>query len=90
MCLAVKASVDGAMQWTNLRVSYPNYTLFLFSLSIHELVDEESKLIVNKSINGLAPWYTCNLFTRKFFGNYHRLRNTAIDLKAPKKMSNNG
>ena len=58
--------------------------------TIRELVDEESNLIVYKSINGLAPQYFRNLFTRNSFDNAYSLRNTTTDLKIPKKMSNNG
>ena len=58
--------------------------------TIRELVDEEPKLIVYKSINGLAPQYLRNLFNRNSFDNAYSLRNTTTDLKIPKKMSNNG
>ena len=41
--------------------------------TIRELVDEESKLIVYKSINGLVPQYLCNLFIRNSFDNSYNL-----------------
>ena len=37
--------------------------------TIRELADEESKLIVYKSINGLASQYLCNFFIRNYFDN---------------------
>ena len=58
--------------------------------TIREVIDEESKLIVYKSINGLAPQYLRDLFTRNSFDNSYSLRNTATDLKIPKKTSKNG
>ena len=57
--------------------------------TICELVDEEPKLMVYKSVNGLAPQYLHNLFIRNSFCNSYSLRNTATDLKIPKKASNN-
>ena len=53
--------------------------------TIRELVDEESKLIVYKPINGLAPQYLGNLFTRNSFDNSYSLRNTATNSKEVKK-----
>ena len=58
--------------------------------TIRELIDEESKLIVYKSINRLAPQYLRDLFTRNSFDNSYSPRNTATDLKIPKKTSKNG
>ena len=58
--------------------------------TVRELVDEESKLIVYKSISGLAPKYLYNLLKRKFFGICYGLRNTATDLKIQKKTSQTG
>ena len=51
-----------------------------------ELADEESKLIVYKSINGLVPQYLRNLFTRTSFDNAYSVRNTTTDFMIPKKM----
>ena len=58
--------------------------------TIYKLVDDESELIVYKSINGLAPHYLRNLFTRNSMDNTYCLRNTTTDLKIQKNMSNNG
>ena len=55
--------------------------------TIRELIDEESKLIVYKFIDGLALQYLRNLFTRNSFENSYSLRNTTTDSKIPKKAS---
>ena len=47
--------------------------------TIRGLVDEDSKLIVYKCIDGLAPLYIHYLFTRNSFDNSYSLRNTATD-----------
>ena len=46
--------------------------------------------MVYKSLNGLAPHYMSKLFTRNSTGNSRSLRNTATDLRLPKKSSANG
>ena len=46
--------------------------------------------MVYKSLNGLAPQYMRNLFTRNSNCNSRSLRNTATDLRLPKKTSANG
>ena len=58
--------------------------------TIRELVDDEAKLIVYKSINGLFPEYLCNLLATNSFNNSYSLQNTATDLKISKKASKNG
>ena len=58
--------------------------------TIRELVNEESRSVVYKSLNGLAPQYMHNLFTRNSTSNSRSLRNTATDLRLPKKTSANG
>ena len=58
--------------------------------TIRELVDEESRSMVYKSLNGLAPQYMRNLFTRNSSCNSRSLRNTATDLRLPMKTSANG
>ena len=58
--------------------------------TIRELVNEESRSVVYKSLNGLAPQYMRNLFTRNSTSNSRSLRNTATDLRLPKKTSANG
>ena len=46
--------------------------------------------MVYKSINGLAPQYMSNLFTRNSASSSRDLRNTQTDLRLPKKTSING
>ena len=58
--------------------------------TVRELVDEESKSMVYKSLNGLAPQYMRNLFIRNSACNSRCLRNTATDLRLPMKTSANG
>ena len=58
--------------------------------TIRELIDQDSRSMVYKSINGLAPQYMRNLFTRNSACNSRSLRNTATDLRLPKKTSANG
>ena len=57
--------------------------------TIEELITEESKTIVYKSLHGLAPQYLCHFFTRNSAGEARTLRNTSTDLKIPKKSSVN-
>ena len=45
--------------------------------------------MVYKSINGLSPQYMGNHFIRNFICNSLSLRNTATDLRLPKKTSAN-
>ena len=54
------------------------------------LIDDESQIIVFRSLHGLAPPYLCDLFTRISNGSSCVLRNTATDLKFPKKKSCSG
>ena len=58
--------------------------------TIEELIDNESKIMVFKSLNDLAPQYLCNLFTKNSACSSHNLRNTETDLRLPKKKSANG
>ena len=58
--------------------------------TIRELVDEESRSMVYKSLNELAPQYMRNLFTRNSACNSRSLRNSATDLRLPMKTSANG
>ena len=44
--------------------------------TVRELVDQDSRLMVYKSINGLAPQYMSNLFTRNSACSSRNLRNT--------------
>ena len=58
--------------------------------TIEELIDHESKMMIFKSLHRLAPQYMGDLFTRNSQSNSHILRNTATDLRLPKKRSSNG
>ena len=58
--------------------------------TVRELIDQDSRLMVYKSINGLAPQYMSNLFTRNSTRSSRNLRNTKTDLKLPKKTTANG
>ena len=58
--------------------------------TIEELIDNESKIMVFKSLNDLALQYLCNLFTKNSGCFSHNLRNTETDLRLPKKKSANG
>ena len=58
--------------------------------TIEQLIADESKIMVFKSLHDLAPPYLCNLFTRNSKSSSYALRNTATDLKLPKKKSCNG
>ena len=55
--------------------------------AIDELIANESNIMVFKSIHGLAPQYTCDLFTEKSKLNSRNLRNTSTDLRLQKKNS---
>ena len=52
--------------------------------------DNESKTMVFKSLNDLAPQYLCNLFTRNSACSFHNIRSTETGLRLPKKNSANG
>ena len=58
--------------------------------TVRELVDQDSRLMVYKPINGLAPRYMSNLFSRNSACSSRSLRNTKTDLRLPKKISANG
>ena len=77
----------------NSNFDAPSGSLMLESFdrkTIRELVNEESKLMVYKSTNGLAPKYLRNLFLRNSVSNLNTLRNTATDFRISKKRSKNG
>ena len=58
--------------------------------TVDQLISSESKTMVFKSLNELAPQYLCDLFTRKsLYSSYSRL-NTGTDLRLPMKRSTNG
>ena len=58
--------------------------------TVEELASGESKTMVFKSLNGLAPRYLCDLFTRNSSCSSYSLRDTGTDLWLPMKRSANG
>ena len=59
--------------------------------TIEQLISIESKTMVFKSLNELAPQYLCGLFTKNSQCSTRRtLRNTGTDVRLPKKNSANG
>ena len=58
--------------------------------TIEDLIQYELQIIVYKSRNGLAPQYLNNMFVANSSDSSYNLRNTATDLKLPKKTSSNG
>ena len=58
--------------------------------TIDELISSESNIMVFKSLHGLAPQYMSNLFTKTSQVTSRNLRNSATDLRVPKKKSANG
>ena len=57
---------------------------------VEELAAGESKTMVFKYLNELAPQYLCELFTRNSSCSSYSLRNTGTDHKLPLKRSANG
>ena len=58
--------------------------------TVEELAAGESKTMVFKSLNELAPQYMCDLFTRNSSCSSHSLRDTRTDLRLPMNRSANG
>ena len=58
--------------------------------TINEVIDIESKTIVFKSLNELAPPYSSSLLRKNSQSTSYRLRNTSTDLRLPKKGTENG
>ena len=58
--------------------------------TIEQLIADESKIMVFKSLHDRAPPYLCDFFTRNSNSSSYVLRNNATDLKFPKKKSCNG
>ena len=58
--------------------------------TINELIDIESKTMVFKSLNELAPPYLRSLFRKNSQSTSYRLRNTSTDLRLPKIGTENG
>ena len=58
--------------------------------TVDQLISSESRTMVFKSLNELAPQYLCDLFTRKSLYSSYSLCNTGTDLRLPMKRSTNG
>ena len=58
--------------------------------TVEELAAGESKTMVFKSLNELAPQYMCDLFTRNSSCSSYSLRDTRTDLRLPMNRSANG
>ena len=58
--------------------------------TVEELIGNESKTMVFKSLNDSVPQCLCNLFTKNSACFSRSLRNTETDLRLPKKISANG
>ena len=58
--------------------------------TVEELASGESKTMVCKSLNELAPQYLCDLFTRNSSCSSYSLRDTGTNLRLPMKRSANG
>ena len=58
--------------------------------TIQELIQNESRTMVFKSLNGLAPQSLCNLFTKSSQCSSYSLRNTEADLRLPLMKTANG
>ena len=58
--------------------------------SIKDIIETDTKLMVFKSLNGLAPQYLSDLFTKNLQIAPYNLRNTVTDLRLPKKTTMGG
>ena len=56
-----------------------------FIYSQRYIIETDTKLVVFKSLNGLAPQYLSDLFTKNLQIAPYNLRNTVTDLRLPKK-----
>ena len=77
---------------TNSRYDAPsdNHIKRLGWRKIDEMIQFESRVIVYKSINGLAPHYLHDLFIRNIAYPPYELRKTTTDLQIPKGNTANG
>ena len=57
---------------------------------IDEVIQYEARVMVYKSVNGLAPHYLHDLFTRNIENPSYLLRSTATDRGMPKRNAANG
>ena len=58
--------------------------------TIEEMIQYESRVMVYKSENGLAPQYLQDIFTRNSENPSYELRSTATDLHIPKQNTASG
>ena len=58
--------------------------------TINELIDTETKTMIFKSLNELAPPYLRSLLMKNSQITSYRLRNTSTDLRLPKESTENG
>ena len=58
--------------------------------SIKDIIETDTKLMVFKSLNGLAPQYLSDLFTKNLQIAPYNLCNTVTDLRLPKKKTMGG
>ena len=58
--------------------------------TIEEMIQYELRVMVYKSVNGLAPRYLRGIFTRNSENPSYQLRSTAADLHIPKRNTDNG
>ena len=58
--------------------------------TIKEMTQFESRIMVFKSINGLAPQYLIDLFMANGTNSLYNFRTTVTDLTIPKKISSTG
>ena len=54
------------------------------------MIQYEARVMVYKSVSGLAPHYLHDLFTRNIEDPSYELRNTATDLRIPERNTANG
>ena len=71
---------------TNSRYDAPSKMLIkqLGWRTIEEMIEYESRVMVYKSVNGLAPQYLQDIFNRNSENPSYELRSTATDLHIPK------
>ena len=58
--------------------------------TVHDMIKQETAIIVFKSISGLAPSYLSILFTRNSTRDIVNLRNCETDLHVPRMKTSNG
>ena len=58
--------------------------------SIKDIIETDTKIMVFKSLSGLAPQYLSDFFTKNLQVAHYNLRNTVTDLRLPKKKTMGG